>query len=667
MLSTFKLPLGPLGRALLTGLVTFGAIAALGATRFGQNLENRALDLCYTLRPAAPPPPELLIVGIDEASFQELKKPWPWPRRLHAALIKKLSDAGARLIVFDVLFSEPTTAEDDRAFAEAIKKSGNVILARTIEEHDTPRMYQQSLVEPLEDFSHAASGTALFVVTPDPDKVVRRFRVSLGGLDTMPAVVARLLQPQSYIPGNLLGLINFSGGPGSIDSISYYQVLQEGSLPVSRIRNRIALVGRTMASSRIDPLVQSDIFDTPFSASGGLAMHGVELQGHIIATLLRGAWGKESSWRVRLLLSLALLLPFSMVVARLGPLSGLVVLLVIVTLLGFVSLSLFLMHNFWLTPVLTILGLTAIYVTHSLGHLLREVREKRWLRQAFSRYVSPSIVEDIMAHPERLELGGEEVDATVIFTDLSDFTALSERMPPKEIIHLLDEYFTVMTEIILANKGTVDKYIGDAVMCFWGAPIPQRDHAVRACRTALEMNKAMRSLNESHQARGTPPLLLRIGIHSGRVVAGNVGSRERFNYTVMGDTVNLANRLEKVNKFYGSQILLSEETHRLAKGNFTFRELDRIMVKGRMQPVVLYELVGFLPEGESPPELALFAQGLEAYRRRDWHLAVEKFQEVLLQNPQDGPARLYRERAVQFLQSPPSSTQPVNHILESKE
>lgn len=652
-----------MGRALLVGLVTFGAMAALSFTNPGQNLENRVLDLAYTLRPVSPPPPELLIVGIDEASFQELKKPWPWPRRLHAGLIKKLSAAGARLIVLDVLFADPTTEADDQALAEAMQKAGNVVLARTIEKFESPRLYRQTLVEPLEAFSQAASGVALFVVTPDPDGVVRRFHLSLGGLDTMPALAVRLLQPQTFISPDLVGLINYSGPAGSIDTISYYQLMETNSLPAARIRNRVVLVGRIMASS-IDPIAYTDTFYTPFFLGERQAMSGVEMQGHIISTLLRGAWGVEMPRGLRLLLSAALFVVFSLVTARLSPLPGLVTLLLAAILLGFASFSLFLMQNFWMPPVLAILGVILIYATHALRHLLTEIREKRWLRHAFSRYVSPAIVEDIVAHPERLELGGEEVDATVLFADLTNFTALSERLPPKEIIHLLDEYFTIMTQIILANKGTVDKYIGDAVMCFWGAPMPQRDHAVRACRTALEITKAMRGLNEHWRGQGNPCLSLRIGIHSGRVVAGNVGSRERFNYTVMGDTVNLANRLEKVNKFFGSQILLSEATHRLAKGKFLVRELDRIMVKGRVQPVSLYELLGYATDDGSPAEVELFAQGLQAYRLRHWQEAVEKFQEVLRLNPQDGPARLYFERASHFLESPPPSTWPAIHHLE---
>ena len=655
-----------MGRTLLTGLVVFGAMAALSFSKPGQNLENRALDLCYSLRFISPPPPELLIVGIDEASFQELKKPWPWPRQLHAKLIKRLSEAGARLIVFDVLFADPTTPEEDQALAEAIRKAGNVILARTIERFESPRLYRQMLVEPLEAFSQAACGVALFVVTPDTDGVVRRFRLRLGGLDTMPAMVVRLLQPQAYIPPDLAGLINYVGPPASIDTISYHQILDEKSVPVARVRNRIVLVGRIMTST-IDPMTHADNFLTPFFSGNRESMSGVEMQGHIISTLLRGDWGVEMSWRLRLIAYFLLLFPFSFLICRLSPLSGLIVLLLAVILIGFLSLSLFIMLNFWVPPVLAIAGLTGIYSTHALGHLLTEVREKRWLRQAFSRYVSPSIIEAIAAHPERLELGGEEVDATVLFADLTDFTALSERMPPREVIHLLDEYFTVMTQIILAHKGTVDKYIGDAIMCFWGAPMPQRDHAIRACRSALRMTKAMRGLNDRWLAQGNPSLMLRIGIHSGRVVAGNVGSRERFNYTVMGDTVNLANRLEKVNKYFGSQILLSEATHRLVKGNFLVRELDRIRVKGRTQPVTLYELLGPQPEGDQPPDLILFAQGLEAYRLRNWQEALEKFQEILRLNPHDSPARLYHDRAMQFLKSPPPSTWPTIQTLGEKE
>ncbi len=649
------------------GLLVFGAIVGLGFSQLGQTLENLALDLGYTLRPSSPPPPELLIVGIDEASFQELKRPWPWSRKLHAQLVNNLAKAGARLIIFDVLFADPTSPEADLAFAEAIQRAGNVILACTIEKFESPSVYRQTLVEPLKMFNEAARGVSLFVVTPDADGVVRRFHLRLGGLDTMPALVGKLWRPQRELPSDLSGLINFVGPMGSIETISYYQVLNPELMPkAAKIKDRIVLIGRIMQSS-IDPLAHADNFYTPFVIGSRQAMSGVEMQGQIISTILREAWGEELPWVPRVIIYFLLVLGFSFLSVRLSPLPGLVTLLVFLIILGFISLSLFIIKNFWMPPVLAMVGLTAVYATHALKYLAEEIQEKRWLRQAFSRYVSPSIVEIIAANPQRLELGGEEVDATILFADLTDFTALSERMPPKEIITLLDEYFTAMTRIILAHKGTVDKYIGDGIMCFWGAPVPQRDHAILACEAALDMQKAMRTLNENWLATGHPSQILRIGLHSGRVVAGNVGSRDRFNYTVMGDPVNLTFRLEKVNKFYGSKILLSEATHRLVRRNFMMRELDRIMVKGRTQSVTLYELLGTLPQGEPPVELGLFAEAIAAYRHKDWPRATEKFQEVLRLNPEDATARLYFERAAHFLSDPGSLTLPNIHRFEKQD
>lgn len=641
-------------RAALAGLLAFAAVAGLSLTNLGQNLEHRALDLCYTLRPDPPPPPDLLIVGIDETSFQELQCSWPWPRHFHAALVKELSEAGARLIIFDVLFADPSHPEEDQAFAEVIREAGNVILAHSIEKFETPTMYRQTLVEPLEMFRQAAKGVALFVVTPDTDGVVRHFRLRLGEMTTMPALVAQFLGRERRLPPDLTGLINYCGPPGSIEIIPFYQFLDPEHLPPpAKIRNRIVLVGRTL-QSLIDPLTHADVFFTPFFLGTRESMSGVEMQANILHTVLQGNWGTEMTRAARLALSFVLLLGFSFLVIRFPPLPGLALLSGSLVLLAFASLSLFMLKNFWMPPLLAILGLSLVYGIHAVTHLTLEVKEKRWLRQAFGRYVSPALVEFIAEHPELLELGGEEVDATILFADLAGFTAQTETMPPKEVIRLLEEYFTVMTQIILIHKGTVDKYIGDAIMCFWGAPVPLPDHAARACRAALDMQKAMSWLKEFWLSRAKAPLALRIGLHSGRVVAGNVGSRDRFNYTVMGDAVNLAHRLEGLNRYYGSEILLSEPTFQLVRESFLIRELDHILVKGRIQTVKLYELLGnLLPKNPPGPELALFAEGLAAYRSRDWTRAKERFKEVLRLNPRDASARLYLERAGHFLKKPP--------------
>ena len=239
-----------------------------------------------------------------------------------------------------------------------------------------------------------------------------------------------------------------------------------------------------------------------------------------------------------------------------------------------------------------VFGTASIYTGNVVLQYLAEARQKRWLRGAFNRYVSPAVVESIVNNPSALELGGQEVQATIFFSDLANFTSFSERLPPKELVAFLNEYFTPMTNIILEHRGALDKFIGDAIMAFWGAPLPLENHAQYACDAALKMKETIAGLQEGWRQRELPLLEARMGIHSGPVVAGNVGSRERFNYTVLGDTVNLASRLEGANKFYGTTILISEDTFQLAGPAFLARELDLIRVKGRQAPVKIYELIG---------------------------------------------------------------------------
>ncbi|MFZ2086930.1 MAG: adenylate/guanylate cyclase domain-containing protein, partial [Desulfobaccales bacterium] len=294
-----------------------------------------------------------------------------------------------------------------------------------------------------------------------------------------------------------------------------------------------------------------------------------------------------------------------------------------------------------------------VYAGNILGHYFMEAREKRWLRQAFGRYVAPSVVEAITARPERLELGGEELETTVLFADLEGFTRLSEVMPTQTLIKLLNEYFTPMTQIIMAYRGTLDKYIGDALMALWGAPVALPDHALRACWAAIEMEKTMTELQMKWQAQGLPPLVERLGLHTGPVVAGNVGSRERFNYTVLGETVAVATLLEEVNKVYGTRILLSEETCRRVRDHLVVRELDLIRVKGQDQALTIYELVGPYPREGLPPWLASFEVGLEAYRRRQWDKASRAFSDVLVFKPGDRPAQVFLSRCRLFAEAPP--------------
>ena len=552
ILQSTRLRVGVLTLVVLVGLV------AMSAFRIGQTLENQALDLCYRLRPYSPPPQDLIIVGIDEQSFQELRRSWPWPRRLYAALIRHLKAAGARLIVFDVIFAEPSNPEDDQIFAEAIREAGNVILASTIQESENSHVQQLIKVQPCEPFRRAALGVGLTLVTPDPDGIVRRFHLHLSEETALPELVARLYLPNLVIPPDLYeGLIHFTGPPGHINTISFSRLIEEPEPSLAaRLRGKIVLVGRILGAA---PTPLADAFYTPFFSNAGV-MSGVEIHGQVIQTLLNHNWGQELGLRSKVGLYLVVLLLFGWLVVRVSPFAALGVTVGFILLIFAFSFSLFLRWNLWAPPLLLSGGIAVVYTGHIFAHYWIESREKRWLRQAFGQYVSDSLVEAIIASPERLQLGGEEVEATVLFSDLVDFSSMAENTAPRELIRLLNEYFSAMTEIILDHHGMVDKFIGDAIMAFWGAPLPLADHAVRACEAALEMQAAMRTLMEDWEAQGFPRMSTRIGIHTGPVIAGNVGSRKRFNYTVMGDTVNLASRLEQANKVYGTEIILSEAT-----------------------------------------------------------------------------------------------------------
>ena len=635
----------------------------MNALNLGQTLENHGLDFWYRLRPYSSPPPEILIVAIDEHSFQDLKKAWPWPRSYHAKIVRKLKAAEARLIVFDVLFAEPTNPEDDQLFTDAIREAGNVILASTVEFSESAQAASQIMVQPFGPFRKAALDLGLTLVTPDSDGIVRRFNCYLGDEDTLPKIVAQHYRPNLSIPSHLCGLIHFTGPPGHIQTISYSRLLEEDEPSLSaHIHDRIVLIGRIVGAS---PTPLADAFYTPFFAQNGQLMSGVEIHAQVINTLLNRNWGQELGLLYRLGLGLLILMLFGFMVVRVSPFAAMGVLVGFILLTFGLSFYLFLQLNLWWPPVLLAGGLTVVYGGHIFAHYWIESREKRWLRQAFGQYVSDSLVEAIIASPESLQLGGEEVEATVMFADLVGFSSMAENTAPKELIRLLNEYFSAMTEIILARQGTVDKFIGDAIMAFWGAPLPLADHAALACETALEMQAAMRPLNEGWEAQGFPRISTRIGIHTGPVVAGNVGSKKRFNYTVMGDSVNLAARLEGSNKFYGTEIMLSEATYRRLGNTFLVRELDLVQVRGRVQPVTIYELISLMPPTGPPAWLQLFEAGRAAYMQGKIPEASTRFCEMLDLHGNDQPAKVFLKRCQKHLDKPQLSEWKGVFVLEN--
>lgn len=296
-------------------------------------------------------------------------------------------------------------------------------------------------------------------------------------------------------------------------------------------------------------------------------------------------------------------------------------------------------------------------------------KKRRFIKGAFEHYLNPAVVAEIAKNPDMLELGGKEMELTAFFSDVAGFTTISEQLSAHELVELLNQYLTAMTDILLGYNGHLDKYEGDAIMGVFGAPIHYADHAAKACFVALEMQARLNEMRVRWKAEGMPELCARIGINSGPMVVGNMGSKDVFNYTVMGDAVNLASRLEGVNKQYGTNIMISEFTYALCKDDVLVREIDLIRVKGKAKPVSIYEVLA-RTNGSLPEDLAqtvdCFARGLAAYREKRWENAIEFFQEALAVRPDDGPSLTYLKRCRDYASAPPPDDWDGVFIMKSK-
>jgi adenylate cyclase len=294
------------------------------------------------------------------------------------------------------------------------------------------------------------------------------------------------------------------------------------------------------------------------------------------------------------------------------------------------------------------------YTVLTLIRYITVERAGRQIRNAFQFYVSEAVVGEILKDPSMLTLGGDRKDISVLFSDIKGFTSLSEGLSAEDLVQILNEYLTKMTDVVFSHMGLLDKYIGDAIMAVYGAPLPQPDHPLKACLTALDMRAELMELQKRWEATGRPKLEIRIGINSGYAVVGNMGSKKRFDYTVLGDNVNLASRLENLNKVYNTKILISENTYVNVKDDIAVRELDLVRVRGKTIPVKIYEMIGRM--GENPEEEKMaqtFLKGLKETRRKNWEAALEIFGDLNKKYPRDVPTSLYINRIKRAITTPP--------------
>ncbi len=407
-----------------------------------------------------------------------------------------------------------------------------------------------------------------------------------------------------------------------------------------------------------------DTKKTPFftySAPGEIAtenteMPGVEVHAHAYQTLVDQSWLKNTPLAAELTITLVLALLVFFISNVLGLIIAAPVTVVLALIYGGLTYYAFAAHNLWLAYVVPLMTMILMFGFTTVYRYYLEQRDKAAIRGMFSQYVPKRVVDELIENPEMMRLGGELRRMTCLFTDVEGFTSVSERLSPEELVSLLNEYLSAMSQIVLKNDGIIDKYEGDLIMAEWGAPLRNEKHASLACRAALQMQEKLAEMRKEFDRRGLPLLKSRVGINTGEMVVGNMGCKEVFDYTVMGDAVNLASRMEGANKMYGTMIMIGPETYEDVKDVFATRALDVIRVKGKDDPVDVYELVAESWDAVSDAKrraIDEFNRGWRNYRNHRFADAIDYFELALMSDPDDAPSQAYIERCERYQESPP--------------
>jgi adenylate cyclase len=581
-----------------------------------ETLELMSLDWRFYIRGKKIPPDEIVIVSWDDASMDEMKTRYQdWQRSYHAKVIENLKKMGAKVIGFDVSLRDPNRnpadPEGDKNLAKAFYEAKNVILDANIEIVKTDKYEYSSFKGPLDLFVKNNADYGIVNVLPDSDNFLRTALIvkehqgtyylsfplkvvckylDLDGKDVKIEKEKIILGDKIEIPyysqnGNKFIFVNFRGGTRTFKTIPYYQVY-EGIVPPSIFKDKIVLIGI------FSETVSLDLWPTPFGRIDRVRMPGVEFIANTIYTILYRDFLKKTDKIIDFLLIIFLGIITSIFSYKFGFLKGFFLSVLEAILIFGMIIYLFESKNLILPMVSPVFVIFLSYGGVMLYRGLTEEREKRKIRDTFARYVTQQVVEEILGNPEAMELGGKRKECTILFSDIRGFTTMSEKMPPEEVVSILNEYFNVMVKTIFEYGGTLDKFIGDAIMAVWGAPVSHPDDPKRAVLCALQMRDELKKLQRKWKEEGKPVFDTGIGINTGEVVVGNIGSVERMDYTVIGDNVNLASRLESLNKEYKSNILISEMTYQKVKDIVEVRRIEEVQVKGKTEKVMIYEVIG---------------------------------------------------------------------------
>lgn len=607
------------------------SVMHLTNVRFFEVLEEKTLDMRFQFRGTIPPGPETVIAAIDEKSIKELGR-FPWPRSVWGRVVDRLTEDGAKVIVFDVFFTEAENVASDDLFQDAIRRSGRVILPMvfdliegyqgsgftdtkldfmtssaymTVKNSDLPfsPIKAKMVLPTLQRFSAFAQSLAHINMVSDRDGTLRWEILAIDyhndyyapiGLEAARCFLG--IKPEDLsldyagavhlgnitIPTDEYGrmLINYRGPNQTFPVYAISDILDRRT-PAGTFKDKIVLIGATAIGIY-------DLRVTPFSTH----MAGIEKHASVVDNILRGDFIRRSETAVLILIFLFAIV-LGIALPRLGAMAGVALFLVMFTgYLGFVY-YLFLIKGIWFNLVYPASALLFGYTSQTAYRFFTEEQRAREIRKMFSSYVSKRIVDELIRDPSKAKLGGDRKEITVLFSDIRGFTSFSEKHQPEEVVSLLNEYLGAMTNIVFEYEGTLDKFIGDAIMALWGAPVGQPDHAERACRCALTMIEKLKELQKKWADEGKYVIDIGIGINTGGMVVGNMGAEgKKMDYTVIGDNVNLGARLESLTRQYNNHIIISESTYAKVKDIVDAKALGAVTVKGKQLPVVIYDLLG---------------------------------------------------------------------------
>jgi len=616
------------------------------------------LDQLFLLRGTRTPPREICVVAIDDASYGVLGRDntLAWPRGLHADLIRTLKREGARAVAFDVLFTDPGDLEQDAAFTTALAESKLVVLGATMEIIEDPQFNEARLLEPYEPFKNAAARVADVNLPTDSDGVLRYAWPAREGRPGLALAAYELATGDTSQRTANTRHLDYYGPARAIKTVSIYQALDPKQyLPPGFFKDKIVFVGKSMDAA--PGSAEKDAFLTPYRGAHGSTTFGVEIHATLAANLLEHREIRLADHRLEILFLLLLPLVSTLTFIYLRPLAGgaaFLALLLAPWAMGYVA---FTRWGLWVPVVIpSAIQLPFSYGLSLIWYYLTTVRDREKIKRAFGLYLSPEMIRRIAEDPDAVNLGGQELVGTAVFTDIKGFTSIAEGMSAPETAAMLNAYFSDATRHVFDAGGTLIKYIGDAVFAIWGAPIRRDDHATQACFAALALARAQEAVGPD--AGPVASLVTRIGVHTGPMLVGNLGSAQRFDYTAIGDAVNLASRIEGLNKGFGTLALASGETMLATDGRFITRSLGRVRVVGRQEPVELHELIATRDErGRSDTALLdAFAAARGDFEAGRFDQAAAGFRATLaLTGGKDGPSAFFLQSAERLAAAPPAT------------